>query len=648
MRYKERKKGISRTLFAWILVGFTGISFSFALERTLIPGPVALFYQSCCILLFLFFKCLFNDGLSSMKVIEKVTFDPQHLSVSKRRWSIFARGTLGILAGAAFEYSKLFSTIVDNSTLFGADALVVALLMRVVLREKLGWRWAWIFIAFFGILTIFYTDFQAVNPLISIRGALFGAFSTLCFAIVFLMTSYMVHHDKPITIAFYQGVAAVVYSFLYLSGSLIFLMINNDIDQIQKYLLFFRYESLINTPIMLLCLGGMAYGWALPLFFESFYFTETLILASLGYFLGPILSVYELIFYGESKTTWINKWSILLVTIGTGGLLLYEKRAKKKNGLFIVPVEESPQESLYATVLDYRNGKVDVFYYLSHMYEFDRTLYLFSDLIRDSNIKEVLIKREGVDFIIDNPSIILKDDVSIRCPAFDIINFGFYEPKIYDFLKSVLEDGDVIFDIGAGTGWYVLTFASLYKNAKIFAFEPIRELFEILSANISKNEFKNIQSFNFSISNKSEMLLFHYVKNQHEYLRNILEPLNERAEARALNEIIESLHLNKLDFIKQELKVKEQPFITGNEEHIEKLLPMMMFSFREYWDEELINFFHQSVSFLEKLGYETILFDEELKLKKIKEKHFFYFHPKKHTRIEKLKKLRAKNETPFY
>ncbi|MDN3507101.1 MAG: FkbM family methyltransferase [Simkaniaceae bacterium] len=641
VRYKERKKGISRTLFAWTLVGFTGISFSFALERTQIPGPIALFYQSCCILLFLFFKCLFNDGLSSLKVIEKVTFDPQHLSVSKRRWSIFARGTLGILAGAAFEYSKLFSTIVDNSTLFGADALVVALLMRIVLRERLGWRWAWIFIAFFGILTIFYTDFQAINPLISIRGALFGAFSTLCFAIVFLMTSYMVHHDKPITIAFYQGVAAVAYSFLYLAGSLIFLLINNDIDQIQNYFHFFKFENLMNMPIMLLCLGGMAYGWALPLFFESFYFTETLILASLGYFLGPILSIYELIFYGESKTTWINKWSILLVTIGTGGLLLYEKRAKKKNGLFVVPVEESPQESLYATVLDYKNGRVDVFYYLSHMYEFDRTLYLFSDLIRNSNIKEISIKREGVDFVVENPNIILRDDASIRCPTFDTINFGFYEPKIHDFLKSVLKDGDIIFDIGAGTGWYALTFASLYKTAKIFAFEPIRELFEILSENINTNDFKNIQSFNFSISNKSKTLLFHYVKNQHEYLRNILEPLEEKAEVRALEEILESLHLSKVDFIKQELKVKEQPFILGNEEQITKLFPMMMFSFREYWNEELIETFHQSISFLENLGYETITFDEELMQKKIKEKHCFYYHPKKHPRIMNIKNIRS-------
>lgn len=637
IRYKERKKGISRTLFGWTLVGFTGISFSYALEKTQIPGPIALFYQSCFILIFLFLKCLLNDGLVSLKVVERITFDPQHLNVSQRRWSIFVRGTLGILAGAAFEYSKLFSTIVDNSTLFGADALVVALLMRVVLKEKLGWRWAWIFIAFFGILTIFYTDFQSVNPLLTIRGALFGAFSTLCFAIVFLMTSYMVHHDKPITIAFYQAVAAVVYSLLYLGGALMFLFIKSDLDQLYYYLSFFNIANLINIPIMLLCIGGIAYGWALPLLFESFYFTETLILASLGYFLGPILSGYELLFYGEEQTTWINKWSILLVTIGTGGLLLHEKRSKKRNGLFILPVEESPQENLYSTVLDYKNGKVDVFYYLSHMYEFDRTLYLFSDLIKKTKIQEISIKKESVDFVINNPNIILRDDVSIRCPTFEIINFGFYEPTIYDFLKLILRDGDIIFDIGAGTGWYALTFASMLKTAKIFAFEPIKNLFDILSENIKKNGFYNIQSFNYGISSKSEFIYFHYVKNQHEYLRNILEPLAEKAEVKPLKMVIKSLQLNTIDFIKQELKLKENPFILGNEELIREFIPMIMFSFREYWDEELIKYFHQSILFLDELGYEKIVFDEELKQKKIKEKHCFYFHPKKHIHIKKNK-----------
>lgn len=645
IRYKERKKGISRTLFGWILVGFTGISFGFAIEKTQIPGPVALFYQSFFILLFLFLKCLFNDGLSSLKVVKKITFDPQHLSVSQRRWSIFTRGSLGILAGAAFEYSKMFSTIVDNSTLFGADALVVALLMRVILKEKLGWRWIWIFIAFFGILTIFYTDFHSINPLITIRGALFGAFSTLCFAIVFLMTSYMVHHDKPITIAFYQGIAAMVYSLLYLGGALVFLFIKNDLEKVSNYLFFFHIENLINMPIVLLCLGGIAYGWALPLFFESFYFTETLILASLGYFLGPILSTYELLFYGAGQATWINKWSILLVSIGTGGLLLYEKRSKKNNSLFIVPAEESPQESLYSIVLDYKNKKIDIFYYLAHMYEFDRTLYLFSDLIKTTNIREISINKEGVDFVIENPALILKDDRSIRCPTFEIINFGVYEPTIYNFLKSILQDRDIIFDIGAGTGWYALIFASIFKTAKIFAFEPIRDLFKILSENIQKNNFNNIQPLNYGISNKSESIIFHYVKNQHEYLKNILEPLEEKAEVKSLKMVIESLQLNKIDFIKQELKAKEKPFILGNEILIKELTPMIMFSFREYWDEELIQYFHQSLRFLDKLGYKRIIFDEELKQKKIKEKHCFYFLPKKHTQVKKPTNTRNKNET---
>lgn len=636
VRYKERKKGISRTLFAWTLVGFTGISFGYAIEETHIPGPIALFYQSLCVLLFLFLKCLFNDGFSALKVVEKVAFDPQHVTVSQRRWSITIRGTLGVLAGAAFEYSKIFSSIVDNSTLFGADALVVALLMRFLLKEKLGGRWLWISITFLGILTIFYSDFQSLNLGNSVSGAFFGAFSTVCFAIVFLMTSYMVHHDKPITIAFYQGVAAIVYSLLYLSGSLIFLMLKNDVNQIQEYLYFFKIENLQELPIVFLLLGGAAYGWALTLFFESFYFTETLILASLGYFLAPILSIYEFLFYGNAKTTWINKWSIMLVTLGTAGLLWYEKMTKRKDGLYVIPGEESPQENLYSIISDYKNGKINKFFYLSHMYDYNRILYSFSDLIVNSQLKEISITRNGVDFIIENPNILIKDDISIRCPVFEIINFGGYETEINNFLKSILKNGDTILDIGAGTGWYALNLAVEFKKSTIYAFEPIKDLFNILSNNISSNNIKNIKAFNYGISNKTEKQVFHYVKNQHEYLKNILHPLDEECEVKELNQVIGELYLSEINFVKQELKIKEQPFILGNEKILKEYLPMLMFSFREYWDDELVKGFHAKTLFLKEFGYEKLIFNEDSNKKNLEEKHFFYFLPNKHTHINTL------------
>ena len=641
VRYQERRKGITKTLAGWVCVGFTGVSFNYALKTSNIPGTIAVFYQSLAMSIFLFMKCWVTDGLDVLKVVEKTSLDPQHFTVRQRRYSLAIRGCLGILAGVAFEYSKTFSTIIDNSTIFGADALVVAFLMRFVLKEKLGWRWPWICLAFLGVLTIVYSDFHTLDWTRSVIGSLVGAFSTLCFAVVFLMTSYMVHHDKPITIAFYQGIAALVFSMISLVGSVTYLFFNNDYEQIYNYFSFFQTENIFTLPVLFLTLGGVVYAWALPLFFEAFYYTETLILATLGYFLSPIVSMYEFLFFGSSEAIWLNKWSILFITAGTGGLLWYENRAKKKNALFIVPQEESIQENLHSIVLDFKNRKIDKFYYLSHMYEYNRILYIFSDLIKKSSINKIIIDSHYVEYEVTDPSFTFQDDVSMRSPSFEILNFGRYEPEICEFLKMALDNGSIIFDIGAGTGWYALSFASFFKDSTIYAFEPIKALFNILKTNLQRNKIENVTAFNYGISDKNGTHVFHYLKNQHDYLKNILQPLEIEAPVKSFTDIINGLDLSKIDFIKQELKFSERPFTTGNNNLIQKYLPMIMFSFREYWNEEMIEHFHISTCYLDDLGYRKVTFLENAR-DGVSESHCFFYHPSQHAHINQIDK--SKNE----
>ena len=271
------------------------------------------------------------------------------------------------------------------------------------------------------------------------------------------------------------------------------------------------------------------------------------------------------------------------------------------------------------------------------MYEFNRMLYLFSDLIKKSDLNKIIIKQKEVEFIVENPRITLIDDISTRCPVFEIINFKSYEPRINFFLNSVLKDGDIIFDIGAGTGWYALNFASVFKKSKIFAFEPIKDLFNILSVNAKKNKLSNVQPFNFGVSDQLRSLDFYYIKNQHEYLKNILKPFKIEVTVHSLGQLIKDLGLSEINFIKQELRVRERPFILGNEKMIERYLPMMMFSFREYWDKKLIKLFHQKASFLYNLGYKKITFDEDSNRGKIEEKHCFYFHVVRHSYVKNIK-----------
>lgn len=70
---------------------------------------------------------------------------------------------------------------------------------------------------------------------------------------------------------------------------------------------------------------------------------------------------------------------------------------------------------------------------------------------------------------------------------------GFEYPfQLLDFL----DEKSVVFDIGAHIGSFICFLNKNVKVSKIYAFEPFDENFEILSFNVSQNNFQNVQLIN--------------------------------------------------------------------------------------------------------------------------------------------------------
>lgn len=97
---------------------------------------------------------------------------------------------------------------------------------------------------------------------------------------------------------------------------------------------------------------------------------------------------------------------------------------------------------------------------------------------------------------------------------FDVAESG--EQWLMEFVKNktAKEDNVVIFDVGANIGDYSLQINDVFKdvqNVKIFAFEPVRKTFEILSKNTA--ETKSIEIFNFGFGDSDESKPFFQDKN---------------------------------------------------------------------------------------------------------------------------------------
>jgi FkbM family methyltransferase len=87
----------------------------------------------------------------------------------------------------------------------------------------------------------------------------------------------------------------------------------------------------------------------------------------------------------------------------------------------------------------------------------------------------------------------------------ELFSYKKREPICTNYLmhSGILKEGDVVLDIGANIGYYVLVEAQLVgKSGKVYAVEPVCSNFELLQKNVQLNSFKNVSTFQFAFGEK--------------------------------------------------------------------------------------------------------------------------------------------------
>lgn len=71
---------------------------------------------------------------------------------------------------------------------------------------------------------------------------------------------------------------------------------------------------------------------------------------------------------------------------------------------------------------------------------------------------------------------------------------GSYEPEILAVLQLFLRPGDAFVDVGANFGWHSVHAARIVgPEGKVFAFEPVPEIADVLERNCRRNGFSNVE-----------------------------------------------------------------------------------------------------------------------------------------------------------
>ncbi len=77
------------------------------------------------------------------------------------------------------------------------------------------------------------------------------------------------------------------------------------------------------------------------------------------------------------------------------------------------------------------------------------------------------------------------------------------EPETLEWIKTLMQNGEVFFDIGANIGVYTLYAASLYPELQVFSFEPFLTNYNRLCENVQLNGFENITPLLMGLSDRT-------------------------------------------------------------------------------------------------------------------------------------------------
>jgi FkbM family methyltransferase len=79
--------------------------------------------------------------------------------------------------------------------------------------------------------------------------------------------------------------------------------------------------------------------------------------------------------------------------------------------------------------------------------------------------------------------------------------FGDLDPAISDLIRKIVRRGDVVVDVGANVGIVTLQSASLVgSRGKVFAFEPVARLADLLERSSAENGFGNVTVLRVALS----------------------------------------------------------------------------------------------------------------------------------------------------
>ena len=188
-----------------------------------------------------------------------------------------------------------------------------------------------------------------------------------------------------------------------------------------------------------------------------------------------------------------------------------------------------------------------------------------------------------------------------------LLEYGYWENQLIKYAETFLNDNSIILDIGANIGTWSIPLA--IKNRKVYSFEPYDSSFYSLCGNIFLNNKEHIiypyhSAITDNVNKKTSMYLSETINIGG---CKLLETKDNNNKLNRYNLItLDSLKLEKVNFIKIDVEGQELNVIKGGTKTILKNKPVIFF---ECWDinshhwNNIPNTHNELMDYIKSLGY---------------------------------------------
>ncbi len=156
---------------------------------------------------------------------------------------------------------------------------------------------------------------------------------------------------------------------------------------------------------------------------------------------------------------------------------------------------------------------------------------------------------------------------------------GLYEKENLEYLLRLLGDisEPVVLDIGANIGNHTLAFATVAKH--VYAFEPIPEIFALLSTNVTQNNLANVTASNIALSDDTGTATI-YMVTEGNFGASSFDKRIDGVEAVTVQKIrgdsfVAANKIEKVDLVKIDVEAHEVFVLRGLMETLSRHLPFI-------------------------------------------------------------------------